>query len=73
MFGIFKKKEPPQEPPKKMPPVPEWRPDIRQPVDEIVERIRFYTNQQRDLVVFEHGTCVLLPDGLSDGITSIPT
>jgi hypothetical protein len=66
MFGVFKKKEPPQEPPKKMPPVPKWRPDIRQPVDEIVDRIRFYTNQQRDLVVFEHGTCVLLPEGLTD-------
>lgn len=66
MFGNFEKKEPPQEPPKKMPPVPKWRPDIRQPVNEIVERIQFYTNQQRDLVVFEHGTCVLLPEGLSD-------
>lgn len=66
MFGIFKKKEPPQEPPRKMPPVPKWRPDIRQPVDEIVDRIKCYTSEQRDLAVFEHGTCVLLPEGLSD-------
>lgn len=66
MFGIFKKEEPPQEPPKSMPPVPKWRPDIHLPVDKIVERIRFYTNQQRDLAVFAHGTCVLLPEGLSD-------
>jgi hypothetical protein len=66
MFGPFKKKEPPSEPPKKSPPVPSWRPSISQPVDEVVERIRFYTNQKRDLAIFEHGTCVVLPDGLSD-------
>ena len=66
MFGLFKKKEPPQEPPKRFPPVPDWRPDIIQPIDQIVERLRFYTNGKRDLAVFTNGTCVVLPDGLSN-------
>lgn len=59
---MFDKKESP----KRTPPVPRWRPSIAQPIDEIVERIRFYTNQQRDLAIFENGTCVLLPESLSD-------
>ena len=66
MFGLFKKKEPPQEPPKRSPPVPAWRPSIVQPLDQIIDRIRFYTNGQRDIAALTHGTCVLLPDGLSD-------
>jgi len=66
MFGQFKKKEPPSEPPKKFPPVPDWRPSIRQPIEQIVERLRFYTKCLREFAVFEHGTCVVLPDGLGD-------
>ena len=66
MFGFFKKKEPPQKPPKRFPPVPDWQPNITQPQDQILERLHFYTNNQRDLALFQHGTCVLLPDGLSD-------
>lgn len=67
MFELFKKKQPPTEPPKQFPPVPSWRPSIEQPIDEIVARLRIYTNHQRDLAVFRHGTCVVLPDALSDG------
>jgi len=48
------------------PPVPAWRPTIRQPLERIIERLRYYTDGKRDLVVFENGTCVVLPDGLSD-------
>lgn len=66
MFGLFKKKEPPQEPPNSFPPAPEWRPTIMQPIDQVVERLRFYTNGQSDLAVLSHGTCVVLPDGLAD-------
>jgi len=66
MFGLFKKKEPPRDPPRGFPPVPSWRPSVRQPIDEVIERLRFYTNQGRDLAVFEYGTCVVLPDNLSD-------
>jgi len=66
VFGPFKKKEPPQEPPKRFPPVPAWRPAITQPLDQIIDRLSFYTNGQRDIAALTHGTCVLLPDGLSD-------
>lgn len=60
MFGLFKKKEPPQEPPKRFPPVPEWRPSITQSVDNLVERFMVYTNGSRDFVVFENGTVELI-------------
>jgi hypothetical protein len=55
MFGLFKKKEPPQEPPTRFPPIPDWQPAIVQPIEQIVDRIRFYTDSKR----------VLLPDNLS--------
>lgn len=48
------------------PPVPAWRPSIVQPIERIVDRIRYYTNGARDFAVLEHGTVVILEDGLSD-------
>ena len=66
MFGPFRKKEPRQEPPKRFPPVPDWRPAITQPLDQIIDRLSLYTNGQRDIAALTHGTCVLLPDVLSD-------
>jgi hypothetical protein len=66
MFGLFKKKDAPKEASKRFPPVPEWRPSIVQPLDRIADRIRYYTNGSRDFVMFEHGTCVILEDGLPD-------
>lgn len=66
MFGFFKKKEIPQDPPKSLPPVPDWQPTITQPIEQIIERLQCYTNNQNDLAVFSNCTCVLLPDGLSD-------
>lgn len=48
------------------PPVPTWHPSFEQPLDQIVGRVRYYTNQQRDFVLFTYGTCVILEDGLSD-------
>ena len=62
MFGLFKKKEPP----KGFPPVPDWRPSVKQPLDKIIERLKHYTNGTRDIAVFENGTCVVLEDGLCD-------
>ena len=62
---VFRLK-PPEPPAKRFPPVPKWRPDFRPPLDAVVERMRFYTNGERDLAVFENGTCVILPNGLSD-------
>lgn len=67
MFGLFKKTPPPPpEPPKQFPPVPDWKPEISQPLERIVERIAFYTNGSRDFAVFGHGTVAILPSGLSD-------
>jgi hypothetical protein len=51
---------------KRFPPVPMWRPSFAMPLEDIVERIRFYTNSTRDFVVFAHGTCAVVGAGLSD-------
>jgi hypothetical protein len=59
MFKLFQKKP-------KLPPVPDWKPSIRQPIDRIVERMLHYTDGKRDLAVFQNGTCVVLPAGLND-------
>ncbi len=66
LFGPFKKKQPPTEPPRQFPPAPDWKPNIALPLDRIAERIRFYTNSSRDFAVFKHGTVAILPNGLSD-------
>ena len=60
MFGLFKKKTPP--PPEKFPPVPKWRPQFEQPLEDIVNREAYYTDRKRDFAVFRHGTCVILPE-----------
>jgi hypothetical protein len=62
MFGRFKK----QKVPKQFPPVPDWQPSISQPLDRIVDRLKYYTNGACDIAVFKNGTCVVLDDGLSD-------
>ncbi len=61
MIDFFKKKPPP---PPQFPPVPDWKPAIRQPREQLVERLTFYTGGKRNFAVFEHGTCVLLPPAL---------
>lgn len=48
------------------PPVPKWRPSIKQPLDEIAERAAFYTNRSRDFAMFRNGTCAYVAAGLSD-------
>lgn len=65
MFGLFKKKEPPQLPPQ-LPPVPKWRPAFAPPIAQVVERVSYYTDQKKDFAVFKNGTCVILPLGLSE-------
>jgi hypothetical protein len=67
VFGLFKKKPPPPErPPERFPPVPDWKPNIIQPLDLIVERVRHYTNGTRDFAVFTNGTVAVLPTGLDE-------
>ena len=48
------------------PPVPAWEPEIAVPIDKISERFRYYTDGGTDFVVFRHGTCVVVSDGLSE-------
>ena len=50
----------------RFPPVPTWHPSFEQPLDEVVGRVNYYTNGKKDFVVFTHGTCIILEDGLSD-------
>jgi hypothetical protein len=66
VFGIFKKKEPPKEPPIQFPPVPDWKPTIKQPIEKIVECLKSYTEGTKELAIFQHGTCVVLEDGMSN-------
>lgn len=66
MFGLFKKKPTPPERREQFPPVPDWRPEIHQPLEKVIERFAFYTNGTRDFAVFTNRTVAILPSGLSD-------
>jgi len=75
LFGCNKDNSSDPEPPKEeaqansddsFPPVPEWEPDIEVPIDQIVDRFAYYTDGGKDFVVFTHGTCAIVSDGLSD-------
>jgi hypothetical protein len=66
MFEIFKKKAPLPPPPPGFPPVPKWRPTIAPPLDQVIDRVSYYTDRKRDFAVFANGTCVILTSGLSD-------
>lgn len=58
--------EKPADKPKDFPPVPAWQPDIEIPLEKVIDRFRYYTGNKKDFVVFKHGTCVLVSDGLTD-------
>jgi hypothetical protein len=67
VMGLFSKLfggEKPED--KNFPPVPAWQPDIRIPLEKVIDRFRYYTDNKKDFVVLKHGTCVLVPDGLTD-------
>lgn len=63
IFDKFKKKK---EPEKVFPPVPDWKPEIAQPIESIIEKIKYYTDNKKDIAIFKNGTCVVLDDNLSD-------
>jgi hypothetical protein len=65
VFGFLKRK-PASPPPPQFPPVPDWRPEIEQPREEIVRAMCHYTDGKKDFAVFHFGTFALLPVGLSD-------
>lgn len=69
MLGLFKKKkpvDPPRGPTIQFPPVPDWKPAILQPLEKVEDRVRYYTNGNKDFALFQHGTFALLPGGLTD-------
>jgi hypothetical protein len=53
-------------PPKTFPPVPKWKPTFAPALADVIDRVRYYTNQKRDFAVFQNGTCAILDKGLSD-------
>ena len=74
LMGLFSKMfggEKPVDKPKKSPPVPEWQPDIEVPIVKVIDRFRYYTDNKKDFVVLQHGTCVVVSDGLTDQQTRI--
>lgn len=69
LMGLFSKLfggEKPADKPKDFPPVPAWQPNIEMPLEKIVDRFRYYTDNKKDFVVLKRGTCVLVSDGLTD-------
>ncbi|MCP4356316.1 MAG: hypothetical protein GY793_11980 [Proteobacteria bacterium] len=54
------------EPTKQFPPVPKWQPSFSVTVDEVLERVVYYSNNGKDIVMFKNGTAVIVPDNLTD-------
>ncbi|WP_269538982.1 hypothetical protein [Cerasicoccus fimbriatus] len=61
--GLFGNQE---EPEKKFPPVPAWEPENYMTIEAVVDRFKYYTDGKNDFVVYGNGTCVIVPDSLSD-------
>ncbi|NYZ70253.1 hypothetical protein H0A36_30025 [Endozoicomonas sp. SM1973] len=51
---------------KQFPPVPKWKPDFSASIESQLERMIYYTNQEKDLAQFANGTIVIVKDGLDD-------
>lgn len=47
-------------------PRPKWTPGFSMPSEHVIERISYYTNEEKDFVVFKNGTCVVVKDRLSE-------
>jgi hypothetical protein len=68
IMGLFSKLfggQNPTDKPKDFPPVPAWEPVIKLPLEKVIDRFRFYTDNKKDFVVLKYGTCVLVADGLT--------
>ncbi len=49
------------------PPKPKWKPTVPVDIPRTVQTFAYYTDRKRTFAVFTHGTCVLLPEGSTDG------
>lgn len=54
LFGQNKK-------PYDFPPKPKWKPDIPLDLSVVAHQASYYTNKKKIVVIFRHGTCVVLP------------
>jgi hypothetical protein len=48
------------------PPVPRWRPSFQPPLADVADRLRYYSDNRRDFVMFRNGTCVVLEPDTGD-------
>jgi hypothetical protein len=48
------------------PPTPLWKPEFRSSDEDIIGRMKYYTDGKNDLAIFKNGTVVVLDDNLSD-------
>ena len=54
------------EPERQFPPVPKWQPDFSVAVEQVLERMVYYSNSEKDIVMFKNGTAVILPSEMND-------
>jgi hypothetical protein len=48
------------------PPIPKWEPEFSISNETVLERIRYYFDEKKDIVIFKNGTAVIIEDGLSE-------
>jgi hypothetical protein len=48
------------------PPVPKWKPTVPVDIERTIATFAHYTDRKKLFVVFEHGTCVVVPEASQD-------
>ncbi|MCJ7625189.1 MAG: hypothetical protein MUO76_16960 [Anaerolineaceae bacterium] len=59
-MNLFGKKK------KNFPPLPEWKPSVIPPAEDIIKTFTYYANGKKDFVIFINGTITIVDDGLDD-------
>jgi hypothetical protein len=60
MFGFLRSLFPKRRVIRGFPPLPAWRPNIPVDLDSAADRAGYYTDHGNTVVIFQHGTCVVL-------------
>jgi hypothetical protein len=60
MFGFLRSLFPKRRVIRGFPPLPAWRPNIPVDLDSVADRAGYYTDHGNTVVIFQHGTCVVL-------------
>jgi hypothetical protein len=63
---MSKAADPSMEPVADFPPKPKWKPTVPVDIERTVASFAHYTDRSRTFVVFEHGTCVVVPESSTD-------